>query len=203
MNITGENIPLNMEEFAAVLFAANYAKHNKDETFQAYSKRILSNLATKYRYVKILPQTMTEYKVSVTPDAVDVLSCLKVDEPKQNREFTTLAQKMIDLFPAGKKPGTSYLWRGNLQMITRRLNQLYEKSGAKFTDDEALAATEAYVKENKNNPYMRILKYFIFKNQVGGYGNELDSDLLSWIENIRNGGTEGQQHALTEDELFY
>lgn len=191
-----------MEEFAAVLFAANYSKHNKDETFQSYASRVFSEIANKYRYVKILPQTMTEYKVAVTPDALDALSCIKVDEPKQNRDFTELAQKMIDLFPVGKKPGTSYLWRGNLQMITRRLNQLYEKSGAKFTDEEALSATEAYVNENKNNPYMRILKYFIFKNQVGGYGNELDSDLLSWIENIRNGGTEGQQ-ALTEEELFY
>jgi hypothetical protein len=50
---------------------------------------------------------------------------------------------------------------------------------------------------------MRILKYFIFKNQSGGFGNELDSDLLTWIENVRNGGTEEQQQALTEDELFY
>jgi hypothetical protein len=203
MNITGENIPLNMEEFAAVLFAHEYAKHNKEETIQSYTKRVLSDIANRYRYVKILPQTMTEYNVAVTPDAMDVLSCLKVDEPKQTRDFTLLAQKMIELFPIGKKPGTSYLWRGNLQMITRRLNQLYEKSGAKFTDEEALAATEAYVKENNGNPYMRILKYFIFKNQVGGYGNELDSDLLSWIENIRNGGTEQQQQTLTEEELFY
>lgn len=204
MNLTGENIPLDLEEFAATLFAAMYAKHNKDETFQAYSMRVMGKIAAKYRYVKILPQTMTECKIEITPDAVDVLSCLKVDEPKKERDFTELAQKMMDLFPLGKKPGTSYVWRGNLPMITRRLNQLWEKSGASFTDEEAIAATEAYIKDHqRDQSYMRILKYFIFKNQAGGFGNELDSDLLTWIENVRNGGTEEQQQALTEEELFY
>ena len=204
MNIIGENIPLNMEEFAAVLFAANYQKHNKDETIQAYVMRVMGKLSAKYRYVKILPQTMTECKIEITPDAVDVLSCLKIDEPKKERDFTELAQKMMDLFPLGKKPGTSYVWRGNLPMITRRLNQLWEKSGATFTDEEALAATEAYIKDHaRDQSYMRILKYFIFKNQAGGFGNELDSDLLTWIENVRNGGTEEQQQSLTEEELFY
>ena len=204
MNIIGENIPLNMEEFAAVLFAANYQKHNKDETIQAYVMRVMGKIAAKYRYVKILPKNMTECKLEITPDAVDVLSCLKVDEPKKERDFTELAQKMMDLFPLGKKPGTSYVWRGNLPMITRRLNQLWEKSGATFTDEEAIAATEAYIKDHeRDQSYMRILKYFIFKNQSGGFGNELDSDLLTWIENVRNGGTEEQQQALTEDELFY
>ena len=203
MNIIGENIPLEMEEFAAVLFAVNYAKHNKDETIESYSHRIMKQVADKYRYLRMCPVTLKESRVELTPDVSDVMSCLKVNTPKQTRDFTELAQKMMELFPIGKKPGTSYLWRGNLQMITRRLNQLYEKSGASFTDDEALAATEAYVKDHKNDPYMRILKYFIFKNQVGGYGNELDSDLLSWIENIRNGGTEEQQIQQAEEELFY
>lgn len=205
MNITGKNIPVNKEEFAAVLFATAYYKCcNPDETIEEYTHRIMGQLAKKYRYVQLLPETMTTMKLRVTPDAEDVLSCLRYDEPKKTRDFTDLAQKMMDMFPVGKKPGTSYLWRGNLPMITQRLKQLWEKSGTDFTDEEALSATEAYINSyGKDVSYMRILKYFIFKNSVGGYGNELDSDLLSWIDNLRNGGTEEQQIQESEQELFY
>lgn len=203
MNIQGKNIPCNKEELATILFAQAYAENNTGETIEAYTQRAVCAVARKYRYLRMLPDAHGNV-VQVTPDAADILSCIKYEEPKRKRDFSELAQKMMDLFPIGKKPGTSYLWRGNLQMISQRLAQLYEKSGADFTDDEALAATEAYVKDHaKDQSYMRILKYFIFKNQAGGYGNEIDSDLLSWIENIRSGGTEPQQNTLTEDELFY
>ena len=204
MNITAKNIPLTKEEFAAVLFAASYAKNNNGDTLEAYVKRAMYNIASKYRYVKLLPSLTEGHNLAVTPDIVDVMSCVKFEEPKKTRDFTALAQAMIDLFPVGKKPGTSYLWRGNLPMITQRLTQLWEKSGSDFTDEEAIEATKAYIADHANDQsYMRVLKFFIFKNQSNGFGNEFDSDLLSWIDNIRNGGTTQQQITKEEQELFY
>ena len=204
MDITARNLPVNKEEFAAIMLAASYVKHNKDETIEAYTKRILMEVANNKRYIKLLAQSATESKVEMTPDALDVFSCIKFEEPKQTRDFTDLAQKMMDLFPIGKKPGTSYLWRGNLPMITLRLKQLWERAKADFTDEEALEATKAYVADHANDQsYMRVLKFFIFKNQSNGFGNEFDSDLLSWIDNIRNGGTTQQQITKEEQELFY
>lgn len=110
----------------------------------------------------------------------------------ENARFDNLAVRMRELYPEGKKEGTPYLWRDSVAIISKKLKALVKRTGAKFTDEEALAATKAYI-ESFNGCYrnMRLLKYFISKVETkmdmeGNSFREETSDLLSFIENLNN-----------------
>ena len=109
-----------------------------------------------------------------------------------NMRFDSLAARMRELYPEGKKEGTPYLWRDSVAIISKKLKALVKRTGAKFTDEEALAATKAYI-ESFNGCYrnMRLLKYFISKVETkmdmeGNSFREETSDLLSFIENLNH-----------------
>ena len=80
-------------------------------------------------------------------------------------------------------------------MIVRRLKLFFKKYGNEFTDEQIVQAAEKYVQGfNGNYQYMRLLKYFIFKEKVGANGEvEGDSELISYIENA------GQEEDLKND----
>ena len=61
----------------------------------------------------------------------------------------------------------------------------FKKYGSNFTNEQIIQATEKYVEGfNGSYQYMRLLKYFIFKEKVGANGEiEGDSELISYIEN--------------------
>ena len=99
-----------------------------------------------------------------------------------------LATQLMAIFPKGKKPGTNLYWTGNIRDIKLKLKKFFVKYGDKYTDEQIIAATTSYVNSfNGDYRYMRILKYFIFKNEHklsedGGYVEEV-SDLATYIEN--------------------
>lgn len=100
-----------------------------------------------------------------------------------------LAIKLMAEFPACKKQGTCHYYRGNKKDNTLRLKKFFKLYGNKYTDEQIINAVRKYVSSfNGNYAYMRILKYFIWKdekkiNEEGkGYIEEV-SDLASWIEN--------------------
>lgn len=108
-------------------------------------------------------------------------------EPQDRIEL--LATQMMELFPAMKKAGSSQYFRGNRKDITLRLKKFFKLYGNKFSNEQLLAATDKYVKSfNGNYTYMRVLKYFIWKDEKKldsdgvGYIDEV-SDLASYIEN--------------------
>lgn len=106
-----------------------------------------------------------------------------------------LATRLKEIFPKGKKEGTQYYWAEGTALIVRRLRLFFKKYGNKYTHDQIIQATEKYVQGfNGNYTYMRLLKYFIFKEKVGVGGDvEGDSELISYIENA------GQEETLKED----
>jgi len=97
-----------------------------------------------------------------------------------------LAQRMREIFPSGKKLGTEYYYRGNPAEIKQKLRRFFQLYGdkEKITEEEVITATERYVKDMEYDSYMRILKYFILKQN-----DEKDqcSDLYTWIMGIREG----------------
>lgn len=116
---------------------------------------------------------------------------VKRRKKKEERDFTSLAQKLIECFPKGNKEsdGRSYPWRLSQSQTVIRLKKLYEKTQEEFTDEEAIRAATAYVRAKAGDRvHMRLLKYFIFKELDDG----LESDLLTWIEATRG---------LTEEEI--
>lgn len=99
--------------------------------------------------------------------------------------LTKIAIKLKEIFPKGKKDGTSYYWTDGVALITRRLKLFVKKYGDIYTEEQIINAATKYVESfNGNYQYMRLLKYFIFKEKVGVGGDiEGDSELITYIEN--------------------
>lgn len=86
--------------------------------------------------------------------------------PEENR-FTVLADKLREIFPAGKKPGYAYTWRDSTSCIADRLKKFFLKYGDNYSDEDIIRVTKEYVSSfNGNYQYMQLLKYFIWKNKT-------------------------------------
>lgn len=108
------------------------------------------------------------------------------------QRIENLAMAMRELFPKGKKEGTTQYWRGNKREIIAKLRSFFLLVPDTYTDEQILSATKRYVEYHKNYynmAYMRVLKYFILKNEVQHYEDkeeghlETVSDLCSYLEN--------------------
>lgn len=109
-----------------------------------------------------------------------------------NKRLENLAKSLMEVFPTGKKEGTSQYWKGNLRDNTLRLAKFFKLYGDKYTDEQMIEAAKNYVSShNGKYQYMRVLKYFIWKdarkvNSEGeGYIEEV-SDLAAFIENAKD-----------------
>ena len=122
----------------------------------------------------------------------DKLSGVLLDSDKNKQpqdRIENLALSMMEIFPKQKKSGTCHYFRGNKKDITLRLKKFFKLYGDKYSDEQILDATKRYVESfNGNYAYMRVLKYFIWKDEVKrnsegeGYVAET-SDLATFIEN--------------------
>ena len=122
----------------------------------------------------------------VSNNTKELIASIIIDSDKttinKDVEFNDLAKKMRDLFPEGRKEGTTYYWRDSVAIIARKLKTLVAKFNAKFTEEQALEATIKYVESfNGDFRYMQLLKYFILKTDKNT--GEIRSDFLSLIEN--------------------
>lgn len=109
-----------------------------------------------------------------------------------NKRLENLAKALMEVFPAGKKEGTSQYWKGNLRDNTLRLAKFFKLYGDKYTDEQLIEAAKNYVSShNGKYQYMRVLKYFIWKDarkvdsEGEGYIEEV-SDLAAFIENAKD-----------------
>ena len=111
--------------------------------------------------------------------------------PKDN-DLNYLVGQLREIFPKGIKTGSA-AWRGNKREITLRLQKFF-KIYDKYTDEEIISATKKYVESfNGNYTYMRILKYFILKDEVkvgeeGRYVEQV-SELANFLENEMENNT--------------
>lgn len=101
------------------------------------------------------------------------------------KRLEDLAEKLKEIYPKGKKDGTTYMWRGTTAEIVRKLQTLIEKYNFDFTDEEAIEATKYYVESFKGDyRYMQLLKYFLLKTARDADGNvEIKSEFMSIISN--------------------
>ena len=131
----------------------------------------------------------------------DVVSTILLDSdvkaPSPDR-LENLATQLMEIFPKQKKLGTCHYFRGNRKDIILRLKKFFKLYG-KYTDEQIVTAAKKYVESfNGDYSYMRILKYFIWKDEVkinsegDRYVDEV-SDLANWIENA------GQEEDLRDD----
>lgn len=167
--------------------------HNKADLERAEKALIQKGLITAERN-ELFQQTGWR----LTNKGTEVLDSVIIDSDKEQEpqdRLIQLATKLKEIFPKGKKDGTNYYWTEGVVLIVRRLKLFFKKYGNKFTDEQIIQAAEKYVQGfNGNYQYMRLLKYFIFKEKVGA-NNEVegDSELISYIENA------GQEEDLRND----
>ena len=118
---------------------------------------------------------------------------------KSDSYLEELALKLAAIFPKEKKTGTCHYFRGNKKDNILKLKKFFKLYGNTYTEEQILTAAKNYVDSfNGNYQYMRILKYFIWKDEIkinadGKKFVEETSDLASWIENA------GQEECLSND----
>lgn len=167
--------------------------HNKADLERAEKALIQEGLITAERN-----DLFQQVGWRLTNKGTEVLDSVIMDSDKEQEpqdRLIQLATRLKEIFPKGKKDGTNYYWADGVALIVRRLKLFFKKYGNKFTDEQIIQAAEKYVQGfNGNYQYMRLLKYFIFKEKVGANGEvEGDSELISYIENA------GQEENLRND----
>ena len=116
------------------------------------------------------------------------------DVPK-DADLNYLVNQLRELFPKGIKTGSA-AWRGNVREIKLRLQKFFKIYENSYSDEEIIEATKKYVESfNGNYTYMRILKYFILKDEVkidenGNRYVEQVSELANFLENEMEQPTE-------------
>lgn len=171
-----EKYNLSMDEFVFLLFLARGGNVEECTNSLLAKKWVERNIFNQNQIVISLETKETVQTVLLDSD--------KLVNGKQN-DFEILANKLREVFPKGNKAGTNYNWRGSTAEIARKLKNLVVKYGCKFTDEEAIEATKAYVASfNGNYRYMKLLKYFLLKTPVNNNGDvEIESDFMTYLEN--------------------
>ena len=112
-------------------------------------------------------------------------------------EILPIAEKLMAIFPQGKKPGTPYYWKCNRREVALKLKSFFKLYGTKYTEEEILEAATNYVNSfNGDYRFMRLLKYFIWKKEDGveiselatfidNAGQEDQSNDSNWLNELR------------------
>lgn len=167
---------LTLEEFLVLYLGA------KDVDI----KSILQSLIAKGLADKNL---FSKEKIVVSDKVKDLISTIFIDSDRniidKDSEFTELATELREIYPAGRKDGTTYMWRGTTAEVAKKLKTLVVKYRFTINKEDVIKATKEYVNSfNGNYRYMQLLKYFILKSTRDADGNiEVKSELMSFIEN--------------------
>lgn len=168
------------------------------------SEVIAALLASSVDDVQQLLEDMVTKEMLIKPDSsnnleltrhwAQVVEGIMLDSEKDvepEDRIAKLVTRLQQTFPGGKKEGTSQYWRGNKKEITNKLKTFFKTYGT-YSDTQILTAAQNYVESfNGRYRHMRLLKYFLIKNErkidENGIGTIVEvSDLASYIENANS-----------------
>lgn len=181
-----ENHDLTIEEFMLLYLSANSVN----------IKSCMDSLVAKGLADRDL---FSKDNIIVSDKIKKLISTIIIDSDKniidKDAEFIELAKELRELYPAGRKEGTTYVWRGTTAEIAKKLKTLVVKYKYSFTKEQVLKATKDYINSfNGNYKRMRLLKYFILKSEKDADDNiNVISELMTLIEN------EGQINSQRDD----
>ena len=168
-------------DMAFYLASIYFDKPYTYDTFDIASKQGLITYNHLDRYNLPIQPKLTREGVELV-ESIFLNSEFKGDKGIDTDRYDELADKLRELYPKGRKEGTSYLWRDSHAKIANKLRTLVKKYNFKFTDEQAINATKRYIESfNGNYSYMQLLKYFILKKDKDT--GEENSQLMSYIEN--------------------
>ena len=167
---------LTLEEFLVLYLGA------KDVDIESVSQSLIAKgLADK--------DLFSNGRIVISDKVKDLVSTISIDSDKnvidKDSEFMKLATELREIYPAGRKDGTTYMWRGTTAEVAKKLKTLVVKYGFTINKENVIKATKEYVSSfNGNYRYMQLLKYFILKSVKDADGNvDIKSELMSFIEN--------------------
>lgn len=152
---------------------------------------ILCDLPVTQETIESLQERGFLIEESLTPEGESLIADLLNDSkrfPSSDARIERLAEKLMEVFPKGKKEGTPYYWKGNKKEIKDKLKKFFVYFGNSYTDNQIVQAARMYVTSfNGDYRFMRLLKYFIWKNDIKRDAEsasvEQISELASYIEN--------------------
>lgn len=168
-----EKYNLSIEEFLVLLI-----NHIDGDYTQAKESLIARGIVHQH--------ILMSDKVVLSDNSKDLVTAILVESDSKvvdkDEEYTALAEKLKEIYPKGRKPGTSYMWRDATGVIARKLKAVCVQFDVQLSESKAVEATKAYVNSfNGDYTYMQLLKYFILKKDPKT--GELRSDFLSYLEN--------------------
>lgn len=128
-------------------------------------------------------------------DVVDEILCDSTNKVQRtDKQLLELANKMRDVYPQGKQSHSPYMYRSNSKEVMLKLKKFFVSYG-EYSDEDIVDATKRYVASfNGNYQYLKLLKYFISKNEdeedeEGNIHKVEHSYLADYLENKENGGS--------------
>lgn len=191
MKLTIDQFVLDKHDLTIEEFMVLYLNANSVNIKTCMDSLVAKGLADKNLF--------SNGSIVVSDKVKELVSTIAIDSDKnvidKDAEFIELANELRELYPAGRKEGTTYMWRGTTAEIAKKLKTLVVKYKYSFTREQVIRATKEYVSSfNGNYKKMRLLKYFILKSEKDADDNvNVISELMTLIEN------EGQIDAQRED----
>ena len=145
------------------------------------------------------PKTYLPNGYFLTTPAKNVLNAIIADSitdtPLSDEDLVSIAIALKEVFPKGKKESTNLYWSEGTPLVVRRLKLFFKRYGTIYSPEEIIEAARKYVEGfNGHYRYMKLLKYFIFKEKKGEGGDiEGESELINYIDNA------GQEEDLKDD----
>lgn len=191
MRLTIDQTVLDKHDLTISEFMVLYLSVNSVDIKSCMDSLVAKGLADKNLF--------SEGSIVVSDKIKELVSTIAIDSDKsvidKDAEFIELANELRELYPSGRKEGTTYMWRGTTAEIAKKLKTLVVKYKYSFTREQVIRATKEYVSSfNGNYKKMRLLKYFILKSEKDADDNvNVISELMTLIEN------EGQTDAQRDD----
>lgn len=191
MRLTIDQTVLDKHDLTISEFMVLYLNVNSVDIKSCMDSLVAKGLADKNLF--------SEGSIVVSDKVKELVSTIAIDSDKsvidKDAEFIELANELRELYPAGRKEGTTYMWRGTTAEIAKKLKTLVVKYKYSFTRKQVIKATKEYISSfNGNYKKMRLLKYFILKSERDADDNvNVISELMTLIEN------EGQTEVRRDD----
>lgn len=191
MRLTIDQTVLDKHDLTISEFMVLYLNVNSVDIKSCMDSLVAKGLADKNLF--------SEGSIVVSDKVKELVSTIAIDSDKsvidKDAEFIELANELRELYPAGRKEGTTYMWRGTTAEIAKKLKTLVVKYKYSFTREQVIKATKEYISSfNGNYKKMRLLKYFILKSERDADDNvNVISELMTLIEN------EGQTEVRRDD----
>ena len=191
MRLTIDQTVLDKHDLTISEFMVLYLNVNSVDIKSCMDSLVAKGLADKNLF--------SEGSIVVSDKVKELVFTIAIDSDKsvidKDAEFIELANELRELYPAGRKEGTTYMWRGTTAEIAKKLKTLVVKYKYSFTREQVIKATKEYISSfNGNYKKMRLLKYFILKSERDADNNvNVISELMTLIEN------EGQTEVRRDD----